>query len=108
MLVIVSLSYKPREYYYHHRDKLFMLYSKTIFPMFDKCIEIMNGKCNEKNKMIDIKTMNSNSNNHNRGSTTSIMQIAFNYQKRSDDIFCSYKINCQVRCRTVMSIWVQL
>ena len=47
VLVIVSLSYNHGEFY-HHRDKLFMLYSKTIFPRFDKCIEIMNGKCKEK------------------------------------------------------------
>ena len=56
VLVIVSLSYNHGEFY-HHRDKLFMLYSKTIFPRFDKCIEITNSHEN-RDKMIDLKIRN--------------------------------------------------
>jgi hypothetical protein len=57
VLVVVSLTY---EYggAYHHSYKLFMPYNKTIFPSFDKCIEIINGKDKEKNKMIDMKVRN--------------------------------------------------
>jgi hypothetical protein len=64
VLVVVSL---PYEYggEYHHSDKPSMSYNKTIFPRFDKCIEIMNGKDKENNKMIDIKIRNNCRRNKN-------------------------------------------
>ena len=58
VLVVVSI---PCEHgAYHHSDKPFMSYNKTIFTRFDKCIEIVNDKDKE-NKMIGIKIRNSNS-----------------------------------------------
>jgi hypothetical protein len=75
VLVVVSL---PYEYgvCHHHSNKPFMPYNKTVFPRFDKCIEIMNGKDKKKNRMIDITIRNSNNmrriNNFHNGKLLSI------------------------------------
>jgi hypothetical protein len=59
VLVIVSFSYGYAHDLFHHNNKLYTSYGRTILQRFNNCIEITDSK-DKKNRTIDVKISSSN------------------------------------------------